>query len=287
MFDVIVIGGANIDIKAKAGQHYRLGTSNPGMVTTTAGGVGRNIAHNLARLGVNVALVSAVGNDAHGEALMHATQSAGVAINLVQREPVATGTYVAMLDDSGELVSAVSDMRILDRLTPDVVHQYLSHIQAARFIIADCNLPLDTLHALAKLCGDKLAVEPVSVQKSRKLMEVLKQSPVRVATPNMDQIDALLATRDIEKACNMLHGHGLQNVVVHAGSEGAFTWDGSSLAHVPPSGTGIVVDVTGAGDAAMAGLVYGLLQGDSLETAAILGQDMAARVIASTHSTLE
>jgi pseudouridine kinase len=285
--DVIVIGGANVDVKAKAVQHHRYGTSNPGIVTTTAGGVGRNIAHNLARLGVDVSLISAVGNDAHGDTVLKATSSAGVNVSMVEHEPVPTGTYVAMLDNNGELVSAVSDMRILDLITPDTVRQHIVRLQSARFIVADCNLPLDTLNALAMLCGGRLAVEPVSVQKSRKLMEVLKRAEILVATPNMDQIESLLGTRDVEKACVLLHEKGLRNVVVHAGSEGAFASDMSGTSHVPPAGDAKVVEVTGAGDAAMAGLVYGLLNGDNLVKSVEFGQLLAAKVIASAQSTLE
>lgn len=287
MSDVVVIGGANIDIKAKPIGHHRLGTSNPGIVTTTAGGVGRNIAHNLARLGASVSLISAVGDDAHGDAVLRMTQIVGVDISLVNREPVPTGTYVALLDNVGELISAVSDMRILDLLTPDSIHQHAGRLNKAKFVIADCNLPLDSLVALANFCGPKLAIEPVSVQKSRKLLAAMKSAPVFLATPNLDQIDSLFGTRNIERGLLELHRLGLQNAVIHAGSEGAFVSDGDSLEHVAPADDTKVQDVTGAGDAALAGLIFGLLQGESLLKAAELGQAMAAKVIASTNSTLE
>jgi pseudouridine kinase len=250
MSDVVVIGGANIDIKAKAVAHHRLGTSNPGIVTTTAGGVARNIAHNLARLGANVTLISAVGDDAHGDAVLRKTQMVGVDVSLVQREPVPTGTYVALLDDRGELISAVSDMRILDLVTPDSIHQHAARLNAARYVVADCNLPLDSLIALANFCGPKLAIETVSVQKSRKLLAMLKSAPLFIATPNLDQIDSLFGSRNIETGLRELHRLGLRNAIIHAGSEGAFVSDGSGLEHVAPSDDVKVQDVTGAGDAA-------------------------------------
>ncbi len=287
MADVVVIGGANVDIKARSEFHHRFGTSNPGVVATTAGDVARNIAHNLARLGVDVALISAVGNDPHGDAVLKATATVGVNVDMVLREPVATGTYIALMDNHGELVSAVSDMRILDLISPDTVLQHIAQLNRAKLVVADCNLPLDTLIALANKCGDKLAVEPVSVQKSRKLMEVLKHAPVLVATPNMAQIESLLGTRDVDVACRSLHAKGLRQVVVHAGVEGAFVFDGHETNHVSTAGSGPVIDVTGAGDAALSGLIHGLLQGDTLYQSAEFGQVLAAKVIASVHSTLE
>jgi pseudouridine kinase len=287
MADVVVIGGANVDIKAIAGAGYQLGTSNPGTVRTTSGGVGRNIAHNLARLGVDVALISAIGLDAHGDKLLRETGMVEVDVSLVLRENAPTGTYVAMLDDKGELVSAVSDMRVLEALTPAVIRSHARTIGDAKLVVADCNLLTETLVAVAEIAGEKLAVEPVSVQKSRKLLSVLEKHKVLVATPNLDQIRSLLGSDDPDTAASLLHQRGLQNVVIHAGDTGAFVSSGSGVQHVKLDRLTEVVDVTGAGDAAMSGLVYGLLQGDGLVAAATLGQELAAQVIASTKSTLE
>jgi pseudouridine kinase len=76
-------------------------------------------------------------------------------------------------------------------------------------------------------------------------------------------------------------------VAIHAGSKGAYlAQKDAALQHVP-SQAQVINDVTGAGDAATAGLVYGLLQGGSLANAISVGQEMAARVIASNQSTLE
>jgi pseudouridine kinase len=286
MPDVVVIGGANIDVKAIAGTGHQLGTSNPGQVRTTSGGVGRNIAHNLARLGADVALISAIGPDAHGDKLLHDTSMADVDVSMVLREAAATGTYVAMLDDTGELVSAVSDMRVLEALTPDVIRLHQAAILGAKFVVADCNLMPETLMTIAELAGDRLAIEPVSVQKSRKLLSVLAKYKVLVATPNLDQVSALLRTRDHTEAIAALHQRGLANVIIHAGENGAFASDGTGVQHVKLDRLSEVVDVTGAGDAAMSGLVYGLLQGETLAAAAMLGQELAAQVIASTTSTL-
>lgn len=287
MADIVVIGGANIDIKAKSTEVIRLGTSNPGIVSTAAGGVGRNIAHNLARLGAAVKLVSVVGRDPHGAAVLAETEAAGVDVSSVLRADTSTGSYIAVLGNDGELMTALNDMRAVELITPELVQRFADDIATARFVVADCNLPLATLQALAAMAHDKMIVEPVSVPKSEKLRALLQTSPLFLASPNFDQIEHLAGTRDINAAFDYLHGGGLRNVVIHAGAEGAFISDSMNMDHVEAHPSGPILDVTGAGDAAVAGLVFGLLRGDDLADAAARGQICAGRVIASARSTME
>ncbi len=287
MADVVVIGGANIDIKAKSNSRNISGTSNPGEVTLSPGGVGRNIAHNLARLGADVAFISVVGTDSHGDLLIDQTSLAGVDVSTIVRQSGASGTYVAMLDSNGELLTALSDMRAAEAITPELVAGYRDLFQAARIVVADCNLPLATLQAVATLSAHKLVVETVSVPKCEKLLQVAAKNPIYLTMPNFDQVKQLTGTSDIQTAVDKLHQSGIQNIVIHAGAEGAFASDGKIISHIPTHATSKIVDVTGAGDAAVAGLLFGLLQGEGLAVAAARGQQQAARVIASSRSTLD
>ena len=285
MFDIIVIGGANIDIKARSSGTYIAGTSNPGSVSFTPGGVARNIAHNLGSLGLKVALISAFGNDTAGEIAINATRSAGVDLSMCLRDEGATGAYVAVLDEKGELVSAVNDMRILENLTPQVVKQQSAALRAAKFIVVDCNVRADVLEFLALHYSEKLIVEPVSVSKSKKLGALLEKHEVFLATPNRDQIEALTQMDDMDQACQDLHERGLLNLVVHLGSDGALLSSGKGMRKIPSASRTQVRDVTGAGDAAVAGLVFGLTKGYDLSKSAQLGQAAAILVLNSTSST--
>lgn len=282
---VLVIGGANLDIKAKTVARHVAGTSNPASIISKPGGVARNIAHNLARLGIDVALLSVVGEDPAGALLLEATSQSGVDVSHVRKLHGATGSYFAVLDQNGELITAVNDMHLLDSITPN----WLDHglLEQSDFVVADCNLPLPVLLTLAKRVGAKLIVEPVSVLKCVKLKEMLKVASVFLATPNLDQLSALTGSWSVDAGAAKLLEMGLQNVAIHAGSKGAYLAQaGAALQHVPSQAQAIT-DVTGAGDAATAGLVYGLVQGGSLANAISVGQEMAARVIASNQSTLD
>jgi pseudouridine kinase len=269
-----------VDIKAKTVAHHIHATSNPAVVHIKAGGVARNIAHNIAKLGGNISLLTIVGNDANGDFLLAQTKSAGVDVSLVERSTQSTGTYIAVLDQNGELITAVNAML---QLTAHNITQHITTISRSKMVVADCNLDVE-----AMLCieNEVLIIEPVSVPKCHRLLQLLKQRSVFLATPNLDQIEALTGTRNPAQAAKTLHGLGLQNVVIHAGAQGSFASNGMDFFHLASSATHIV-DVTGAGDAATAGLVFGLSQNLPLEKAAALGQKSAARVLASAASTLE
>ena len=285
MAKVVVIGGANVDVKGKATELYAAHTSNPGQVVTSVGGVGRNIAHNLALLGFETALVSAVGDDSYGRLILEETAKAGVDVSAVKRVPVASGVYLAILDATGELAGAVNDMSILSVLTKDDMDE--SILRQADFIVADCNLGVELLGWLVAFCanhGLPLLTEPVSLSKAMKLRSLSPQK-VYAVTPNLDQLHALTGVKDIESAVTALHDMGFANVVIHCGRDGAVvSGESQPLTSIPRVDVGTLADVTGAGDAAVAGLVCGLLEGLGLLEAARLGQAAAACKIGATSS---
>jgi pseudouridine kinase len=284
MLEAIVIGGANADIKAKLAARHIPATSNPGEVSFSPGGVARNIAHNLAVLGVGVGLISAIGNDAAGQMLREVTAGAGVDMSMGVDCDEATGTYVAVLSETGELITAVNAMSILERLTWERVYAHADRLRAAKLVIADCNLSEDVLRGLAKHYGAKLVIEPVSVPKSAKLVSVLKHSSIFLATPNLDQLKAMTGTDDVEQGSARLLAAGLANIVVHLGSKGSLV-NGRDV--TAPLSSNMIADVTGAGDAAVAGLAFGLLRGYDLKQSARFGQAAAALKLTSRTSTVE
>jgi pseudouridine kinase len=225
MRSVAVIGGANVDIKGRVSGPYVSGTSNPGAVTVSAGGVGRNIADNLSRLDIKVSLVTALGDDANGQFLRQACAAAGIDLSFALTASEATGTYLAILDEAGEMVSAVSDMRAIDRLEPAHLEAAAESLGQADMLVADCNISVACLAWLSAFSARRhipLLIEPVSVPKAMKLLQFERAAPVFAVTPNGQQLDAL-ASGDIAR----LHALGFANIVVHRGSEGALASDGT------------------------------------------------------------
>ncbi len=281
MAKVVVIGGANVDVKARSSAQFIAATSNPGTVVTSAGGVARNIAHNLALLGIETALISVVGDDAYGHFLLNETAMAGVDIALVKRLAGRTGVYVALLDSKGEMTGAINDMDILAQLTLSDADERA--LLKTDFVVADCNLETSLLDRLCVDHGNHLLIEPVSVPKIMKL----KNLPLKAyaITPNLDQLFALTGEISIKSAIAAVHAMGIAHVIVHRGPDGAVVSDGQSLQSIPAVKGTAVTDVTGAGDAAVAGLVCGLLDKRTLADAARLGQAAAASKLGTTAST--
>jgi len=279
---VVVIGGANVDIKGRTSGPCVSGTSNPGNVTVSVGGVGRNIADNLARLGVEVSLITALGDDANGQFLRHACAAAGIDLALTVTMADTTGTYLAILDETGEMVSAVSDMRGIGLLEPAHLETAAEALAASDMLVADCNIPVSCLVWLCAFSVRQrvpLLIDPVSVSKAMKLLQFERAEPVFAITPNGQQLDAL-ADGNIAR----LHALGFSNIVVHRGSQGALASVGTRAVQLEPVAAAEIADVTGAGDAAVAGLVCGFLEGLPLADAARLGQCAAAIKLGSAES---
>ena len=270
---VVVIGGANLDITGKAAGAFRAGISNPGTITARAGGVARNIAENLARLGCRARLIAAIGADPSGKRLLAETGAAGVDLTFCIRAGAAS-QYVAILDASGELVAGVSDMDAVDLITPEVLRAASAAFGGADAIAADCNLDLGTLKAAADIARANnipFAIEPVSAAKAGKIQSLLEAGfAIDFATPN-----------EAEAAC--FYTACIPRVIVGLGARGARAIENGVAHHVPPFAAKLV-SATGAGDAAFAAALCALLRGKPLRNAAILGQAAAALTISSERA---
>ncbi|EOD56708.1 PfkB family carbohydrate kinase [Aeromonas molluscorum] len=264
----VVVGGANMDICGQSRAALRMGDSNPGSVRTSAGGVGRNIAENLARLGTDTRLVTAVGNDQHGHQLLEASQSAGVDVRQVQvLDGKATSCYLSLHDGLGEMSCAINDMGIIEELTPARLTPLGGFLSAANVLVLDTNLATCTLDWLFDRHGEQvLFVDTVSVAKVEKIRPWLGR--IHTLKPNRSEAEQLCGFA-IEgpdtwpRAAHWFHSAGVQRLFLSLGEQGIFYSDGETQGHLPILGCP-VNNVTGGGDAFMAGLVHGWLAGSDM-----------------------
>ncbi|GHG22673.1 carbohydrate kinase [Deinococcus indicus] len=291
---VVVVGGANVDVKARTIQAAVPGTSNPGVSAQAPGGVARNVAENLARLGVPASLVSVVGRDALGDWLLRETEAAGVDVRAVLRAPeVSTGTYTAVLDASGELLVAVAAMAAVEALTPAALQERRGVLRGAAWVVADGNLPeasLAHLLSLAAEAGAAMVFEPVSVPKAARLRPALAAGLVpQAVTPNVPELAALLgrAVPDepgaLQAAAAELHAQGVRLVWVRRGAAGSLLSGPEGVTELPAL-PAEVRDVTGAGDAMLAAFLAGLASGLPPAEAARHGHAAAAITVESDHA---
>ncbi|MBM7516078.1 PfkB family carbohydrate kinase [Nocardioides nitrophenolicus] len=287
---VVVLGGAVMDVKAVTDAPAGLHTSNPATIRTSPGGVGRNIAEGIARLGRRTFLVAALGDDVFGRELLAHTADAGVYVDHVVRGGFATGTYLATLDHDGELVVGASDLRATDALTVDALGRARDLVPRADFLVVDGNIPADVVRWAIQACAQHdvpLLLDPVSVAKAGRLAPLLDGSPIDTVTPNLAELAALTGAGApvadtkpaITRAAAELHERGVRRVWVRRGRRGSLLSDEgtvTTLAARPAE----VVDVTGAGDAMTAAYVVARTGGEGPVAAAELGHVAAALTIA-------
>lgn len=291
---VIVIGGANMDLKSRVAGPEIMATSNPGALAVMPGGVARNVAETLARLGVSTALFAAIGCDATGERLLAETRAAGVDMKGVLRGRFATGSYSAVLTRQGELLIGVADMAATQWLTPAALWRLRKQLSRARLIVADCNLPMPTLAWLVKFAaasGVPMALETVSVPKVKRLRGILqRRAPIFALFSNRAEIAEITGKKasnrqGLASSARWLHDRGVRHVAINLGSKGIYVSAANEKPDaVVPSRRAKILDVTGAGDGAVAGTLFGLLRGFDLRRAADCGQATAALTVASGRS---
>ena len=291
---IIVAGGTNLDIKSRIAGKAIHGTSNPGWSETSPGGVARNIAENLARLGAKVALLTLIGEDSTGDRLRRNARAIGIDTSLILRRKGSTGTYNATLDAAGEMLISVSDMRLIDAMKVTDITQHKDKLATADLLVGDGNLPPPCLKALlqiARRADIPLVLEPVSVPKARRLRPLLQEElPIAALTPNRDELAELTGVtvkneRELTRAVQRLHERGIKHVLVGLGAEGCFLSSAEDGQHfIPTRRKSLIKDVTGGGDAMVASLAFGLATGASALQAARKGQELAARVVRSIES---
>lgn len=270
---VVVIGGANVDIVGRALQTLAPGDSTPGHMAISRGGVGRNLAENLARLGEAVQLYSAVGQDAWGQTLCQETQASGVATDGIYRSPtLPSAHYLSLVQPDGSLYAALNDMRVLEQLTPEILRQQGLDISAAGVLVLDCNLPADTLRWVfgqTRLYPDlQVVVDAVSAAKCAKIsphladIHLLKVNPLEARTLTGLAVDSIAQA---QQAARWFWQQGVGHTVLSLGRQGVCWCDiGGRVGHLAAdraASPAQIVNTNGAGDALLAGVLYGHLAG--------------------------
>jgi pseudouridine kinase len=224
------------------------------------------VAEALARLGCDVAFFSIVGEDEAGRVLLGGLGDAGVDVAGVSRSVRhPTGAYTAVLGPSGRLEFGLADMEIFEEADATWVEGLTPALSARGIWFVDANLPADALSALlaSKPPGATVLADPVSVAKSERLRPVLSGIdglfPDRLEAGALSRMPAVISEEQVAAAAERILELGAREVIVTLGSEGVFVADetrSEMVAAIAPGGP--LSDVTGAGDALVAGYIFGL-----------------------------
>lgn len=291
---VLVIGAAGTDIIGRASASLQIGTSNPGQVRMCYGGVARNIAENLVRLGTETTLITAVGDDEAGRQLLKHASAAGIMTECaIVSKDIPTGAYLAVLDEQGTLHFALDDMSVIEAVTPQFLRDHQSLFKDATALVVDANLPPKTLAtaiSLASRADIPICANPTSLSLAKRLEPHL--ADLWLITPNEAEAEALSPhpvphadrVRAVDAARHLV-SQGVTIAIITMAEFGVSYATAESSGHIPAVQTEIV-DPTGAGDALTAALIFALLNEIPLDEAVRLGASAASLTLRTTGSVV-
>lgn len=285
---ITVIGGCNLDMEGRSTSKLKFYDSNPGRFTMSPGGVGRNIAENLARLGLPVRLLTALGEDHQGEILRQSSQALGIDMEDCLYLDGPTPVYLSILDELGEMVVAINQMDILKEIDSEFIEKKKRLLSQSALLVLDANLEEEALASILRSHGDKrIFVDLVSTSKGVRYRDHL--GSIYGLKANLLELEELLARslvslEDKKKALKELLAQGVREVYLTLGEEGVLLASREKLIHVRGRLRDIK-SVTGAGDAFLAGAIYGNYQGWQLEDLASFAQAAALLTLENEKSS--
>jgi len=249
--------------------------------------VGRNIAHNLSLMGTDVRILTAFGDDVHGQRIAASCSELGIDASHARRiTGGTTSTYLYLTDEKGEMALAVSDMEICKKITPTYLSSNQNLLQNAQVVVTDTNIPEESLIYLAENCSAPLFCDPVSTIKAEKLRPILGR--IHTLKPNRLEAELLSGVKintleDVEKAADKLLGMGVHRLFISLGADGIYAAMGKERIHLQNL-PGVMVNTTGCGDAAMGAIAWAYLEGMDLKQTALAALAAAAIAMESPET---
>lgn len=287
---ILVIGASGIDLVGRSHAALQLGTSNPGSLRISPGGVARNVAENLARLGAETTLITVLGDDEQGESIRQQAREVGIQIDpVLADEHAKTGAYLAVLDESGGFQLGLDDMGIIGHLNPKAIRARAHHFEGALAIVVDANLPPRTLASVIRM-AQRFRIPVAADPTSRSLAERIRPhfSDLWILSPNQAEAEILSGLTiadesDAAEAARKFVSAGVSTALITRAEFGVSYATSEVSGQVPAVQTEIS-DPTGAGDALLATAVFGLLSGipiDETVRLAVTAASLTLRTVGS------
>ena len=282
---VLVLGVSVYDIFGFTNNNYREKDSNPGTVSVSFGGVCRNIAENAARVGLKTKFITIVGDDEKGKSLLEDAKAKNIDVDDVCIVPGgSTPTYMAILDEHGEMRSAIVDMKIADQMTTEFIDSKADIIKNAEYMVLDVDNPVILEHILTKYAGcTKFIIDAVSASKVLSVKHLIKN--LYSFKPNRHEAEVLCgfpiqSMDDIMKAGSYFRELGIENIFISLDADGIYYNTGLEEGIIKAKQIP-VVNVTGAGDSCVAGLLYGYM--NQLSVREMIKYSIAISAITISH----
>ncbi len=282
---VSVIGGINLDVKGTSANDNASGDSHTGSIAVSAGGVARNMAENLARLGTDVKLFGCVGNDVFGEFVIAKTNTTGADTSNIRISDCRTSVYLSVANSSGNLCYAVNNTdNTADSVDQEYIRRYAELLAGSSIIVFDTNLQPQAISDVTEIANKNnipVFADAVSSEKAERLCRV--NGVIEYVSVNKLEYEILFGNSSECPAAAKFN-----NIIVRKGEKGAdlITENGNVMTFDPLNVK--VKDVNGAGDAFNAGFILSLLSfgsvGSGLRKASELGICAAAIALQSEET---
>jgi pseudouridine kinase len=253
---VCVIGGSVIDLFLYPHHDMNLYDSNPGYMKSSPGGVGRNIAENLSRLGIHTTLITPLGEDHYRKMIEDQAKDSG--LNLCPINIKETPLYVSIINQKGEDLVGVAIMDGIESIHMSSIMKFKDVVESSDIVVLDTNLSEDVLTEILVLYGEKSYIDAISGEKAKKLKHLL--SHIHTLKMNFTEAKTLTgfgedSVEGLEQLGKYFLDQGTKEVIITLGEKGVY-YENHNMAQFRSSLKIDVVNSTGAGDAFFAGVIF-------------------------------
>ena len=285
---IVVVGTAFVDIKGFPLNAYIPGGRNAGKIEVVHGGVGRNVAEDIANAGIPVSLVSMADNTSEGDNVVKRLKDSGVDTSYILSVPDGMGMWLAVFDETGDVVASISkrpNMEPMAKLLEEKGDEIFADCDS---VVLEIDLEESVVRSVFKYAQKYhkriyAVVANMSIATQRR--ELLKYVDCFVCNAEeagihflRDYIDMSPEELSAELA-ERVAAADIPSMVVTLGDKGAVYADRYGNKGEYPARRVQVRDTTGAGDAFCAGTAIGLTYGKTLPEAIEIGTRLAASVI--------
>ena len=173
---VVGIGAANLDIYGKSLIDLKPKYDHPSKITTSVGGVTRNVLCNLSLLKIKTKLLSAIGEDMFGKIILEDCIKNNIDINNVLKiKNESTGVFMQIFDNKNDMHMALCDMSINKNITKDYLIKNENLLKHAKIIFFDPSLPDESIKYLIDNFGQKIYLDPLSDEYARKIKPYINE----------------------------------------------------------------------------------------------------------------
>lgn len=294
---IYVIGGANIDIFAKSRRELILRDSNPADFTVSFGGVGHNIAVNLAKLGNRVEFISIFSRDHFGEMMISDCRKQGLQLNYCRRSDLPSSMYLAIMDEDNDMYLGLSDMQIIESLRKEDLNKLEAVLNDDDYLVIDTNLDQDTMLYIADNFKGIKAADAISANKVFKLNGLIDK--IDIIKLNHLEAETLVgfplsSKADVISSLRKLAQKGAREILL-TDKKGAYLLKDDQIFRFEHNSTEKNLrNATGAGDAMLAAYLNMHQKGAEVDkmlsyalTAAILTVRSRNTVADIDHQTIE